>query len=489
MLFLGLALGSLIFWGWFFIKVRSLRRFGENILAQAEKERQEKKEEILKTAHDEKRNFVRDLERQKERQEKKERLFKQEVSDWELEKKAFLKRSQQLEINEKKLREEELKTLALLERSSHLSQEEAKVEWFSYFEKECLLEKKRFLVHLEEEKEDLARKILIDAMQQMAIPSLSETTLQVVRLPSSDFRGRIIGREGRNARLFEKLTGVTLTLEEETLAVLSSFDPERLFIAKAALTTLIQSGKIFPARIEEAIEKATFELKNSLPEWGKAAALEVGVVSLHPELTGLLGKLKLRTSSGQNILQHCKETAALAGLLAEEMGLKSELARRIGLLHEIEEALPLESGVVKNSSWLAKKYGESETVAQGIAYLKSTAYLKGPSNLGSLEAEIAGIAKTLSSDRPGARSSSLASYMERMQRLEEIAKEFPEVTEAHALRGGRELFVAVRSLGIGDEEMRMLARKIAFLIEKELDYHGKIKVVVSRESQAVQYAI
>ena len=330
-----------------------------------------------------------------------------------------------------------------------------------------------------------AQHIIADAIQRSAAEHAIETTVSVVDLPSDDMKGRIIGREGRNIRALETATGVELIVDDTPGAIiLSSFDPFRREVARQAIQRLIADGRIHPARIEEIVEKVKAEMEESVRREGEAAAFELGLYDLHPEVLRLMGRLKFRTSYGQNVLNHSKEVAFLAGIMAKELGLNGHVATRAAFVHDIGKAIDrdLQGTHLELGLEFLRKHGESEPVLQAVAAHHMD--IDWP----SLEAMMVQAADAISAARPGARRDILESYVKRLEKLEGIADSFQGVSKAFALQAGREIRIVVESDRISDEETVWLSRDIARRIENELEYPGQIKVTVIRETRAVEYA-
>ena len=376
-----------------------------------------------------------------------------------------------------------------LERISGYTREEAKHLLLQELETEIRKDASDMIVSIEseakEEADKRAREIITTAIQRYASDQVTETTVSVVNLPNDDMKGRIIGREGRNIRAIETLTGVDLIIDDTPEAViLSGFDPVRREIARIALEKLIVDGRIHPARIEEMVQKATKEVNTIIKEEGERACFETGVHNLNPEMVRLIGRLKYRTSYGQNVLQHSIEVSTLAGMMAEELGLDPRLARRGGLLHDIGKAIDheVEGTHVEIGVNICKKYKESWKVINAVEAHH------GDVEPTTLEAMLVAAADALSAARPGARRETLESYIKRLENLENIANTTKGVEKSYAIQAGREIRVAVKPNQVRDDEVPMLAREIAKKIEAELEYPGQIKVNVIRETRATDYA-
>ncbi len=376
-----------------------------------------------------------------------------------------------------------------LEEIAGISAEDAKQELLDRVESEVKHELAQRLDELEtefkENADEKARNIISLAIQRCAADHVAETTISVVTIPSEDMKGRIIGREGRNIQKLETLTGVELIIDDTPEAItLSGFDPVRREIARLSLEKLIADGRIHPARIEEMVEKATREVEAAVKQAGERATFEVGIHGIHPELVKLLGRLRYRTSYGQNVLKHSIEVAFIAGMIADELGVDSTTAKRAGLLHDIGKAFPhdVEGSHVEIGVNAAKKYKESREVVHAIEAHHNDVDPK------TIIAIIVQAADAISAARPGARREDLENYIKRLEKLEEIAKSFTGVDKAFAIQAGREIRVMVRPEDVADEGMKLIARDMAKKIQEEVKYPGQIKINVIRESRAVDYA-
>ncbi len=494
-----------------FVTISNLKKNAESKIGNAEAKAREIIDDAVKNAETTKKEALlevkeesirtkNDLEKEtKERRAELQRYEKRVLAKEE----AVEKRSDALEHRENKLssKEEQLrqrearveelsqKCVQELERISGLTSEQAKEYLLKTVEEDVKHDTAKMVRELEsqakEEADKKAKEYVVNAIQRCAADHVAETTISVVQLPSDEMKGRIIGREGRNIRTLETLTGVELIIDDTPEAVvLSGFDPIRREVARIALERLIVDGRIHPARIEEMVEKAQKEVDTMIREEGEAAALEVGVTGIHPELIRLLGRMKFRTSYGQNALKHSIEVAQLAGLLAGEIGIDVRMAKRAGLLHDIGKSIDhdVEGSHIQIGSDLCRKYKESATVINAVEAHH------GDVEPQTLVACVVQAADTISAARPGARRETIETYTNRLKQLEDITNQFKGVEKSFAIQAGREIRVMVVPEQVSDDDMVLLARDIAKQIEFELEYPGQIKVNVIRESRATDYA-
>lgn len=495
----------------YFATVSNLKKNADSKIGNAESRAREIIDDALKTAETTKKEALlevkeesiktkNELEKEtKERRAELQRYEKRVLSKEEaLDKKAdvieqreanFVAREEQIKQREVKVEELSQQRVQELERISGLTSEQAKEYLLKTVEEDVKHDTAKMIKELEtqakEEAGKKARDYVVTAIQKCAADHVAETTISVVQLPSDEMKGRIIGREGRNIRTLETLTGVELIIDDTPEAVvLSGFDPIRREVARIALEKLILDGRIHPARIEEMVEKAQKDVETMIREEGENAALEVGVHGIHPELIRLLGRMKFRTSYGQNALKHSIEVAQLAGLLAGEIGLDVRMAKRAGLLHDIGKSIDhdVEGSHIQIGVDLCRKYKESAVVINAVE-----------SHHGDVEPEtliacIVQAADTISAARPGARRETLETYTNRLKQLEDIANQFKGVDKSFAIQAGREIRIMVVPEQVSDADMVLLARDISKQIEFELEYPGQIKVNVIRESRVTDYA-
>ena len=486
-----------------FVTISNLKKNADSKIGNAESRAREIIDDAVKTAETTKKEALlevkeesiktkNDLEKEtKERRAELQRYEKRVLAKEE----AVDKRSDAIEHRESKItaKEEQLRQreakVQELERISGLTSEQAKEYLLKTVEDDVKHDTAKMVRELEAQaKEDAdkkAKEYVVNAIQRCAADHVAETTISVVQLPNDEMKGRIIGREGRNIRTLETLTGVELIIDDTPEAVvLSGFDPIRREVARIALERLIVDGRIHPARIEEMVEKAQKEVDTMIREEGEAAALEVGVTGIHPELIRLLGRMKFRTSYGQNALKHSIEVAQLAGLLAGEIGLDVRIAKRAGLLHDIGKSIDhdVEGSHIQIGADLCRKYKESATVVNAVEAHH------GDVEPQSLIACVVQAADTISAARPGARRETIETYTNRLKQLEDITNQFKGVDKSYAIQAGREIRVMVVPEQVSDDDMVLMARDIAKQIEFELEYPGQIKVNVIRESRATDYA-
>ena len=481
-------------------KVGSAEEKSREIIDEALKTAETKKREALLEAKEESLKTKNELEKEtKERRAELQRYEKRVLSKEEnVEKKAdalekkeadLVRRENILSKRTAEVEAQYEQGIQELERISGLTSEQAKEYLLKSVEEDVKHDTAKLIKELEnkakEEAEKKARDLVVTAIQRCAADHVAETTVSVVQLPNDEMKGRIIGLEGRNIRTLETLTGVELIIDDTPEAVvLSGFDPIRREVARIALERLIVDGRIHPARIEEMVEKAQKEVETNMREEGEAACLEVGIHGIHPELIKLLGKMKFRTSYGQNALKHSIEVAQLSGLLASELGVDVRLAKRAGLLHDIGKSVDhdMEGTHVQLGAELCKKYRESATVVNAV---ESNHGDVEPTNLISC---IVQAADTISAARPGARRETLETYTNRLKQLEDITNSFKGVEKSYAIQAGREVRIMVVPEQISDDDMVLLAREVSKRIENELEYPGQIKVNVIRESRVTDYA-
>ena len=470
------------------------------IVEDAVKDAEAKKKEILLEAKEDSIRTKNELEkevrdRRNELQRNERRLFQKEealdrkVEALEKKEEHMTAKLEELEQQKEEARELRTKQLQELERISGLTTEEAKNYILATVENDVKHEATLLIKEVESkakmEADRRSREIVANAIQRCAVDHVAETTVSVVQLPNDEMKGRIIGRGGRNIRALETLTGIDLIIDDTPEAViLSGFDPIRREIARLALEKLIVDGRVHPSRIEEMVEKARKEVDVIIRDEGEAATLDTGVNGLHPELVKLLGKLKYRTSYGQNVLKHSIEVSHLAGLMAAEIGVDVTLAKRAGLLHDIGKSVDheMEGSHVSIGVGLLKRYKEGRLVINAVEAHH------GDVEPQSIVAVLVQAADAISAARPGARRETLESYIKRLQKLEEIADNFKGVEKSFAIQAGRELRIVIIPEDVNDEGMTLLAREIAKKIEEELEYPGQIKVNLIRETRAVEYA-
>ena len=452
----------------------------------------EAKDEIHKsrTEHDKEVKERRaELSKQERRLEQKEATLDKKTEAFERKEEELNKKLQKVAETQAAADEIKKQQLETLEKISELTQEQAKQYLLQSIEEEvrhdAAMKIKEIEAQLKDEAENTAREVIATAIQRCAADHAAETTVSVVALPNDEMKGRIIGREGRNIRTLETITGVDLIIDDTPEAItVSSFDPVRREIARLALEKLIADGRIHPTRIEDMVEKARKEVDRTIREEGERACYETGVHNLNPELVKILGRQKYRTSYGQNVLNHSMEVAHIAGLVASELGIDAALAKRAGLLHDLGKSIDheVEGSHVQLGADIARKYKENPVVVNAIEAHHGDVEPK------TIIAVLVQAADAVSAARPGARRENVENYIRRLQKLEELTGSYPGVDKAFAIQAGREVRIMVKPEVVNEDNMILLARDIAKKIESELEYPGQIKVNVIRETKAVEYA-
>lgn len=512
LLFLSCGISALIgaagYWLFQKIKISNFKSIAASIIYKAEQESEAIKKaseltfkqnqldhqrELEQVFQQERKKIQKEEERFKQREDKLEsrmNLVEKKLSDIEKREAILIARKTQLDDEKKQVTDCHAKLLADLERASGLSTNEAKEFLLAKLTNEVKTDAanliRRITKEAEEEADRRANKILANAINRLAVSSVSEVTVNTVTIPSDEMKGRIIGREGRNIRALERATGISFIIDDTPGAVvLTGFDPIRMHVAKLTLEDLIQDGRIHPTRIEEAVEKAKINVQKLVKKYGEDAGLRIGAMNLHPELITLLGKLKFRYSYGQNILDHSLEVAHLMGMMASEMELDCHLAKRIGLLHDVGKAVSheVEGSHAIIGHDLALKYGESKEVANGIGCHHFEIEAQ------TIEGSLCSSADAISASRQGARSEPVEEYVKRLKKLEDLAFTFPGVEKAYAMQAGREVRVVVMPDMVDDAGVINLARDLTKRIEKDLSYPGKIRVTVIREKRITEYAL
>ncbi len=507
-LLLGFFLGLGLLWGYYAYRFKGWKMLGQEIITKAEKEAEtirkqhelqarqqqaQQQKELEALWHHERKKTQQEEERLKQKEDRLESrmsLVEKKMVDLEKREALLMAKRSELEESKKETEIHKANLLAQLEKASGLSSTEARSELLAKIANDVKNETanltRRLKKEAEEEADRLASSIIATAINRLSVCCVSEATVTTVSIPNEEMKGRIIGREGRNIRALERLTGVNFIIDDTPGAVvLSGFDPIRKQVAKLALNELLLDGRIHPTRIEEAVDKANLLIQKQIKAHGEDAALRAGAMNLHPELINLLGKLKFRYSFGQNVLDHSLEVSHLLGIMAAELNLDAALAKRIGLLHDIGKALShdVEGSHAIIGHDLAIKYGESKLVANGIgSHHDEMAPL-------TIEGMLCSSADRISASRPGARIEAVEEYIKRLRKMEDLAHEFPGIERAYALQAGREIRIAVIPEMIDDDGIVHLARDLTKRIESELTYAGKIKVTVIREKRVVEYAV
>ena len=504
----GFIVGAIIF---FLVGVAYRKKVAEQAIGSAEQEAMRIVNEAIKGGESKKREMLleakeeihksrteyekevkerrADLTKQERRLQQKEESLDKKMDNYERKEEELHKKQQAVAATQEEVNLVKKSQLEMLEKISGLTQEEAKTYLLKNIETEArhdaAVRLKEIDAELKEEADERAREIISIAIQRCAADHAAEATVSVVSLPNDEMKGRIIGREGRNIRTLETITGVDLIIDDTPEAItVSSFEPVRREIARLALEKLIADGRIHPTRIEDMVEKARREVEQTIRKEGERAAFETGINGLHPELIKLLGRQKYRTSYGQNVLNHSIEVAHIAGLLASELGVDVPLAKRAGLLHDLGKSVDheMEGSHVQLGAELARKYKESPEVVHAIE-----------AHHGDVEATsvidcLVQAADAISAARPGARRENVENYIRRLEKLEELTNSYPGVEKAYAIQAGREVRIMVKPEEVTEDNMVLLAHDIAKKIEAEMEYPGQIKVNVIRETKAVEYA-
>ncbi len=476
-------------------EIEATRILNEAIKSSENRKREmllEAKEEIHKSRTENEKEMKErraELQKQERRLQQKEESLDKKLDAHEKKEEELAKKVQAANAREEEIDRIKKSQLEMLERISGLTQEEAKKYLLSNIEADvrhdAALKIKEIEAQSSVESENLAREFITTAIQRCAADHAAEATVSVVPLPTDEMKGRIIGREGRNIRTLETITGVDLIIDDTPEAItVSSFDPIRREVARLALEKLIVDGRIHPTRIEDMVEKARKEVDHTIKQEGERAVFETGIHNLHPELIKLIGRQKYRTSYGQNVLNHSIEVAHIAGLLASELGVDVQMAKRAGLLHDLGKSVDheMEGSHIQLGTELAKKYKENPIIINAIEAHHGDVECK------SIIACLVQAADAISAARPGARRENVENYIRRLEKLEELTGGYPGVEKAYAIQAGREVRVMVRPEEVNEDDMVLLARDLAKKIEEELEYPGQIKVNVIRETKAVEYA-
>lgn len=504
---LGICIGFFAFWSYQRIQLGTFRKLADEIVKGAEKEadalrndaivrahqeQQEQKKESEKELIKDRKRLLQEQQRLTEREDKLDRrmgLVERKLSDIEKRETTLIAKKEQLDEESKSIQNEKDRLFKEFEKLTGLSFQEAKDLFMSHIAQESQAEaanhSRKIQKEAEEEAERRASSIIATAINRLSVACVSEATVTTVSLPSDEMKGRIIGREGRNIRALERATGVNFLIDDTPgVVVISGFDPVRKEIARKALLDLIEDGRIHPTRIEETVESASQKIDQMIKQYGEDAATRVGAIDLHPELIKLLGKLKFRFSYGQNVLDHSLEVAHLMGIMANELNLNSALAKRIGLLHDVGKAMSHEiegtHAIIGHD--FAKKYGESDEVANGIGCHHEEMEPI------TIEGTLCSAGDRLSASRPGARIEAIEEYIKRLRKLEQLAYEFPGIDKAYAMQAGREIRIIVLPDMVDDQGASTLAKDLSRRIEEQMSYPGKIKVTVIRERRIVDYA-